>query len=80
MEHSLTQREGRKVIYTISDEQLKSTVHTCAVATRTRADAAAASALARNANVEKEKVLKRCKGREDAMEAVRETGRQRVEA
>ena len=75
---SLTQSEGRKVISPISDEQLKSIVHTCAVATRTRADAAAASALARNAKVEEKKALERRKDRDDAMEAGREADRQHV--
>jgi len=51
MEQSFTPSEGRKGIAPISDEQLKSIVDTCEVATRTPADAAAASALARQAKV-----------------------------
>jgi len=80
MERLLTQREGRKVISPIFDEQLKSIVHTCTVATRTRADAAAASALDRHAKIEERKALERRKDREDAMEAGREAGRQHVTA
>ena len=59
MERSFTPSEGRKGIAPISDEQLKSIVDTCEVATRTRADAAAASALARQAKVDEKKGLER---------------------
>jgi len=80
MQRSLAQREGRKVISPISDEQLKFIVHTCAVATRTCADAAAASALSRNAKVEEKTALERRKDQEDAMGACRDAGRQNVAA
>ena len=80
MERSFTPSEGRKGIAPISDEQLKSIVDTCEVATRTRADAAAASALARQAKVDEKKGLERRKDQEDAMQAGQEAGRQYVAA